>query len=113
MDWDEAKRLVQDLLISRRASAELVAAGLGLSRSSLYRQLAEAGTTFSSILDDVRADMARRYVVDDGLPLSDVAHRLGFSAPSGFSRWFRAEFDCSPFAWRSAELALRRAVETI
>jgi AraC-like DNA-binding protein len=102
---EKTKRLVQDLLISRRASADLVAAGLGVSRRTLHRQLAQDGTTFSSILDDVRMDLARRYIADSGLSLSDVAHRLGFSELSGFSRWFRSEFDCSPLAWRSTELA--------
>lgn len=109
---DKTKRLVQDLLISRRASADLVAAGLGLNRRSFQRQLAQDGTTFCSILDGVRTDMARRYLFDDGLPLGDVAGRLGFSAQSGFSRWFRAEFGCSPLVWRSTELAQRRATET-
>jgi AraC-like DNA-binding protein len=108
---EKTNRMVRDLLISRQASADLVAAGLGLSRRSLQRQLAQDGTTFSSILDDVRTDLARRYVLDDGLPLGDVARRLGFSALSGFSRWFRAEFDCSPIAWRSAALGQKQASE--
>jgi len=59
------------------------------------------GETFSSILDGVRTELARRYIDDRGLPLSDVAYRLGFANLSGFSRWFRGEFNCSPTSWRA------------
>jgi AraC-like DNA-binding protein len=43
--------------------------------------------------------LARRYVEDKELALSEVAHLLGFSELSAFSQWFRAECDCSPTSW--------------
>jgi AraC-like DNA-binding protein len=100
---EQVQRLVYDLLASRRASVEEVAARLGMNRRALHRQLAREGMTFSSILDHVRVDLARRHIEDGGLPLSEVAHLLGFSELSGFSRWFRALFGCSPMSWRQAE----------
>jgi AraC-like DNA-binding protein len=107
---EKVHRLVYDLLVSRRASAEHVASILGMSRRTLHRQLAQSGETFSSVHDAVRTALARRYVEDRGLPLSEVAHLLGFSELSAFSRWFHSEFDCSPISWRTAE---RHAVETL
>jgi AraC-like DNA-binding protein len=100
---EKVRRLVYDLLVSRRANTEHVAAYLGMTRRTLHRQLARDGETFSSVRDGVRTDLARRYVEDSELPLSEVAHLLGFSEESAFSRWFRAEFRCSPMAWRIAE----------
>jgi AraC-like DNA-binding protein len=100
---EKTRRVVFDLLVSNRASAELVASHLGMSRRTLHRQLARDGETFSSIRGAVRADLARRYVEDRGLPLSEVAHLLGFSELSAFSRWFHSEFDCTPMSWRMAE----------
>lgn len=97
---EKTKRLVHDLLISGRASADLVASGLGLSRRTLHRQLTEDGETFSSIVDAVRKDLVARRLSDEGVSLTDLAYQLGFSAPSGFSRWFRTEFGCSPTSWR-------------
>lgn len=100
---EKTRRLVYDLLVSRRANAEHVAAYLGITRRTLQRQLARDGETFSSVRDTVRTDLARRYVEDSELPLSEVAHLLGFSEESAFSRWFRSEFKCTPMAWRIAE----------
>jgi AraC-like DNA-binding protein len=59
--------------------------------------------TFSSIVDTVRIDLAQRYVKDRGRSLSDVAHLLGFSCSSAFSRWFRGKFGRSPLSWRDAD----------
>jgi AraC-like DNA-binding protein len=100
---EQVRRLVYDLLASRRASVEQVASRLGMSRRALQRHLVEDGTTFSSIFDDVRVDLARRYVEDRGLALSEVAYLLGFSELSGFSRWFRAQFGRRPMSWRQTE----------
>jgi AraC-like DNA-binding protein len=100
---EQVRRLVYDLLATHRASADQVAARLGMNRRTLYRQLARDGETFSSIFNAVRTDLARRYVEDGGLSMTEVAHLLGFSELSAFSRWFRTEFDRSPMSWRMAE----------
>jgi AraC-like DNA-binding protein len=107
---EKARRLIYDLLVSRRASADHVAAYLGKTRRTLQRQLARDGETFSSLRDAVRSDLAQRYVEDSELPLSEVAHLLGFSEESAFSRWFRAEFKCSPMSWRIAERGEAKAL---
>lgn len=99
---EQVQRLVYESIASRLASVEQVALRLGTNRRALHRQLAREGTTFSTIFDAVRVDLARRYTEDRGLPLSEVAYLLGFSELSGFSRWFRAEFECSPMSWRRA-----------
>ena len=100
---EKTRRAVYDLLASHRASVEQVAAQLGMNRRALHRQLVREGETFSSILNAVRIELARRYVADRVVPLTDVAHLLGFSELSGFSRWIRTEFDCRPISWRQAE----------
>jgi AraC-like DNA-binding protein len=101
----QVRRLVYELLTTHHASTDWVAARVGMSRRTLHRQLAQDGETFSSIFNAVRTDLARRYVEDVRLPLSEVAHLLGFSELSSFSRWFRTKFDCSPMSWRMAERA--------
>lgn len=100
---EQVRRLVHELLASHHASTDQVASRLGMNRRALHRQLVQEGTTFSSIFDEVRIDLAGRYIEDRGLPLSEVAHLLGFSELSGFSRWFRTEFERSPKSWRQAE----------
>ncbi len=70
-----------------------------MDRRTLHRRLERQGETFSSILDSTRADMAERFLLTGRYSMSDIALMLGFSAPSGLSRWFRHHYHCSPTAW--------------
>lgn len=79
---------------------EHVAAHLGRDRRTLHRQLMREGETFSSLLDQVRRELATRYLATPHHPLSEIAGVLGFSELSAFPRWFSRLFDCSPSIWR-------------
>ena len=67
---------------------------LGFSERTLQRDLAALGTTFAACLDEVRKEQALRYLTRSSLTLGEIAYRLGFSAPSAFTRsclrWFGA-----------------------
>ncbi|TQK71064.1 AraC family transcriptional regulator [Nocardioides sp. SLBN-35] len=58
-----------------------VASALGLSERSLRRRLAAAGTSYRTVLDDVRAAAAEDLLAD-GLLLDEVARRLGYAEAS-------------------------------
>jgi len=60
-----------------------------MSVRSLQRRLKEAGTTFRTVLDMVRKDLASTYVHDPDIELAEVAFLLGFSDQSDFSRAFK------------------------
>lgn len=70
-------------------SADSVAARLALSARTLRRRLRDEGTSFQEILDDVRGDLARRYLSDERRAVGEVAFLLGFSDPSAFTKAFR------------------------
>ena len=93
------------LLPSGRCTIEQVAKHLGLVCRTVQRRLAEEGTSFSDLINQLRVDLAERHVAGSDRPLTDVAALLGFAAPSGFSRWYQAQFGCSP----SQARALTRA----
>lgn len=71
-----------------------------MSGRTLQRRLEAEGTSFSEVLDRVRADLARSYVKDADLPLAEVAYRLGFSDFSTFSRAFKRWMGKAPGAYR-------------
>lgn len=98
---ERSRQLVYDLLPTGTCFVELLAQRLGLSQRTLHRYLAGDGQSFSSIVDGVRADLARRYVEEGDRSLSEISDLLGFSAQSSFSRWFRSRFASSPMAWRA------------
>lgn len=65
------------------------AAQLAMSPRNLQRRLQLAGTSFQAILDDVRRDLAVRYLDDSRTSLAEVGFLLGFAEPSSFHRAFR------------------------
>lgn len=90
---DKVRWLVREMLPLGRCSIDKVAQHLGVDRRTVHRHLARNGETFSSILDDVRAELAEAYLEGNKRPLTDVADLLGFSELSAFSRWHKRRFD--------------------
>ena len=98
----EAKvaELVRELLHSGDCRIGRIAEHLACDRRTVHRRLADAGTTFSKIVDTERAELAARLVEDRATPLAEIAELLGFSAQSAMARWFRQRFGCSISQWR-------------
>lgn len=86
---------VRDQFDAGIVSIERVARQLGVSRQTLHRQLRGERTTFEAILDRVRCETATA-LLREGTPISDIAHRLGFSDRSAFSRAFKRWTGRSP-----------------
>ena len=80
---------------------EDVAARLGVSRQTLYRQLREEGATFQSVLDGLRHRLALFYLNGKKLSVNETAYLVGFSDPSAFSRAFKRWTGVSPQMHRS------------
>jgi AraC-like DNA-binding protein len=88
----EVRSLVRDMLPLGGCSVEEVAHHLGVDRRTVHRHLARGGETFSSLMDEVRAELAESYLEGNKRHLTEVAQLLGFSALSAFSRWHKRHF---------------------
>lgn len=97
---ERVRRLLETLLSNRRCTASFIATQLGVSRRTLTRALEAEGTTFLALLDQTRAEIARRHLEGGDRPLSEIADLLGFSSQSAFSTWFLRKFDTPPRQWR-------------
>jgi AraC-like DNA-binding protein len=60
-------------------AAPKVARALGMSTRTLHRRLAQHGTVYRAIVDDVRAELARVYLEEQSRTLVEVAFLLGYS----------------------------------
>ena len=89
---DKVRWLVREMLPMGRCSGEEIAQHLGVDRRTVHRHLARSGETFSSVVDDVRGELAEGYLEGNERRLTKVADLLGFSAPSAFSRWHKRHF---------------------
>ncbi len=73
-----------------------VATALGLSERSLRRRLAEAGTSYRAVLDEVRRGVAEDLLGDRGLKVDDIARQLGYAEATSFGAAYRRWTGRSP-----------------
>lgn len=96
----DVRRSVYLLLPMGRASVEQIASGLGVNVRTLQRRLDESGVSFSQVLNEVRSELAQRYITHTPHSMGRVAEQLGYSNLSSFTRWFTSQFGCSPSQMR-------------
>ena len=90
-------------VVSVWASAEEMAATLGLSRIHLNRKLkAEANTSPSTMLKEVRMKHARALLDEGKLSVAEISLACGFSTPSYFSTAFREYYGKTPSEYLAA-----------
>src|SRR5215510_12577613 len=85
----KVENAIAPLLPHGKASAPEIARRLGMSPRTLGRQLAPEGLNFSTVLDRLRADLARRYLQDGGLSISKIAWMLGYGEVSAFNHAYK------------------------
>ena len=78
-----------------------VADAMYISKRSLQRKLQKENTTTRSIYNDLRKELAEKYLQDSHINLIDIAFNLGFSEYSSFSRAFKKWTGISPRAYRN------------
>lgn len=87
--------------LPRNPGADEVARTLHISTRTLQRRLAGAGASFSQVSDGVRSELAKEYLSDLDVRISEVAFLLGFSEQSSFHRAFRRWTGKAPRRWRA------------
>lgn len=81
-------------------SLNQIAAQLHCSSRTLSRKLLDQGWTYQQLLNQVREILARRYLGDPTLSVTQIAHSLGYADSSGFHRAFKQWTGHSPKAFR-------------
>jgi AraC-like DNA-binding protein len=81
--------LISSLLPHGRVAVDDVARSLGMSKRTLTRKLADEGLNFTEILQQLRRDLAVRYLDDRKLHVSKIAWLLGFNEVSAFTHTFK------------------------
>lgn len=83
------ENVLAPLLPHGEALASTVAARMEMSSRTFARRLADEGLTYSGLLHRVRLQLARRYLIQEKLPVSKVAWLLGYQEVGAFSHAFR------------------------
>jgi AraC-like DNA-binding protein len=95
----EVRSLVHGSNVGFR-SLEAVAEMLNQSERTLKRQLAQEGTTFSDILEDMRRQEAIRLLLNTTESLDRIAEALGYSDVANFNRAFKRWTGTTPGQYR-------------
>jgi len=95
------RELIARDLATAAPSATAAARKLHMSRRTLQRLLETEGTTFTELVDDLRRDLATRYLREPGIAIAEVAFLLGFSEASAFHRAFKRWQGTTPSLYRS------------
>lgn len=92
----QVKAKIVEQLSCGKVTEEGIASQLNMSKRKLQLKLSDEGVHFKSLLDDIRAGMAREYLNENSHCLSEIAFQLGFSEVSSFSRAFKRWMGVSP-----------------
>lgn len=93
---DQVKDKLTPLLEQSAPGLETVASEFGLSPWTLQRKLAEEGTGYRQLIDETRKELARDYIRETMVSLTEISWLLGFSTPAAFHKAYRRWFEVSP-----------------
>jgi AraC-like DNA-binding protein len=96
------RELIARLLSSSDSRIEAVARELGITTRTLERRLKTHGLVYKRMIDDVRRDLALRYMRDERLVLPQIAFLLGYSEMASFIHAFQRWTDTTPARYRAA-----------
>lgn len=94
------REALRQLLHGDVPSIAQVAGALFVSERTLQRRLAREGVQFSTLLDEARLEMARRYLAAGRASLTEIAYLLGFVDPNSFFRSFKRWTGKTPADYR-------------
>jgi AraC-like DNA-binding protein len=100
----QVRALLVRFIETADCSIQRMCVELGLHPRTLHRRLKAEDTSFESIKDEVRRDVALRYLQETDHPLTFIAEKLGYAEQSVLTRSCARWFSTCP-----SELRLRAA----
>jgi AraC-like DNA-binding protein len=91
---------VTQLLPHGKANLTNVSRDLAIGSRTLTRRLGGEGLTFTKVLDESRVGLAKRYLAERDLPITEVAWLLGYNEVSAFFRAFKRWTGMTPRQFR-------------
>jgi AraC-like DNA-binding protein len=92
--------LIEKLLPTMRCNLSMVADKLGCHERTIQRRLAQQGTSFEDLLDEVRRRRAGIYLAERSIPMVQIAGMLGYAEQSSLTRACQRWFGHTPRARR-------------
>lgn len=100
---DQVRSLLRAMLADGSPRKEFVAEQMGMNVRTLHRKLAEENQSYQQILDDLRSELARKYLAQSALSVEDIARKLGFTESRSFIRYFKGYTGMTPGEYRQVQ----------
>ena len=97
---DQVRSIIASEFRGGDPSLEHVAEQLAMTPRTLQRKLHEIGTSHNELLDQMRRQLAMRYLREREMAICEVAYLLGFSESSSFHRAFKRWTGVTPKEFR-------------
>jgi AraC-like DNA-binding protein len=97
---DQIKWVLKRLLGGPRPEIGEVAKELGMSSRTLQRRITDEATSYRQILNDARHELARFYLKEPSLGVTEIAYLLSYENPSSFFRAFHEWEGKTPSEWK-------------
>jgi AraC-like DNA-binding protein len=94
------QRLIAEALRDGEPSLEQVARRMGVPARTIHRRLQARNLTYKGLLNQLRFQLARRYLAERRWSLPEIALRLGYSEQSAFTRAFKGWCGQTPLHYR-------------
>jgi AraC-like DNA-binding protein len=97
---DRVRQIAIRELFDGKPTVSGAASALRMSTRTLAGRLEREGTTFSALVDEMRRELALRYLGDPHLSPTEISFRLGFSHVESFYRAFKRWTGETPVVYR-------------
>jgi len=94
------RRRLRQVVAGEIPEFEALASELNMTAATMRRRLHDEGSSYQSIKDQLRRDLAVRFLSHSDRSVMDIALELGFSERSSFHRAFRKWTGASPGEFR-------------
>jgi AraC-like DNA-binding protein len=95
------RELIVERLAKGKVEIDDMASEVNMSTKTLERRLAERNVTFSRLVEDIRCDLAKRYLADTDFRLEQIAYLVGYSEPAVLVRAFKRWTNTTPMQFRN------------
>jgi AraC-like DNA-binding protein len=99
---DQVRSIIAGELRGGDPALERVADQLSVTPRTLQRKLQDLGTSHNELLDQMRRQLAMRYLREQEMAICEVAYLLGFSESSSFHRAFKRWTGMTPTEFRAS-----------
>ena len=96
------RRAVSNVLSEGVPTLSFIASELNVGSRTLQRRLSDNGSSFQSVVDLARKDLAKRLLRETQYSLAEIAFLTGFAEQSGFTRAFKRWAGQTPRSYRLA-----------